>query len=260
MKTFEPNKTIIELWINTKRKFVVVDPDGGFKKWEIITLLEDDFSSRPRFRNQYWRKWFVYLSSIFYSEELTEWQHVYVSDISAEDALKEGRGRILLRKCNNGYVCIQYGLEEDYIKGKTFETVTWKYAVSIQKKKTVTFEVTDEEDKYEKIREVVERYDDVFCVYWDKKILSIHNDWMMILRDKLKHLKQYVEEELHFEECTLSDLKENDVFVYTNTDYHPRIVFDVIGNSVWFYYLDNDVIETDYHNKIDLKVIKILRH
>ena len=117
-----------------------------------------------------------------------------------------------------------------------------------------------EEDKYEKIREVVERYGDVLCVYWDKKILSIHNDWMMILRDKTQTFKTVCDEKLHFELCPLSDLKENDVFVNTNTDYHPKIVFDVIGNSVWYYYLDNDVIQTDYHNKIDLKVIKILRH
>ena len=117
-----------------------------------------------------------------------------------------------------------------------------------------------EEDKYKKIWEVVERYGDALCVHWDDKILSILNDWMIILRDKTQTFKTVCDEELHFEECHLSDLKENDVFVNTNTDYHPRIVFDVIGNSVWFYYLDNDVIETDYYNKIDLKVIKILRH
>ena len=113
----------------------------------------------------------------------------------------------------------------------------------------------EHEELNKKVWEVIRKYNNTLYVYWDEKILSI-NDWMIILRDKTH--KIVCDEELHLEECTLSDLKENDVFVYTNTYCHPGIVFDVTGNSVWFYYLYNDVIQADYNNKIDLKVIKIL--
>ena len=47
---------------------------------------------------------------------LREGDKVFVSDLSASSALNEKDKRILLRKCNNGYVCIQHGLEEDYLE------------------------------------------------------------------------------------------------------------------------------------------------
>ena len=177
MKTFEPNKTISELWIDTTRKFVVVNKDWGFNKWDILTLIKDNWSIAPLFKNKDWSENYVYLYNLAYyeeeieasgkkliefekyldnceqktkEEELKEWDYVYVSDESEEDALKGKYKKILLRKCSDWYVCIQYGFEKEYLKWETFHTRIWDYAVPIHKeeiKKTITLEVTEEQER-----------------------------------------------------------------------------------------------------------------
>ena len=158
MRTFARGKTIRQLCIDTTRKFVVVKWDDDFKKGEILTFVKDDNAEAPWFRNE---KWIVALMSLdciaYYEDQVKEGDRIYVSDWSAEDALEEERERILLRKCNNGYVCIQHGLEEDYLEWKTFETVTWKYAVSIPEKKTKTITIQVTEEQEEEINNIINK-------------------------------------------------------------------------------------------------------
>ena len=151
MKTFEPNKTITELWIDTKRKFVVVHWDYDFEEWEVLTLKKDDGSTNPEFENRIWKRRYASLSRLAYyktpKEEMKEWDYVYISSESEEHAIEEKDKRMLLRKCINWYVCIQYGFEKEYLKWEAFETTIWDYAVPVPATKTITLEVTEEQER-----------------------------------------------------------------------------------------------------------------
>lgn len=69
MKTFQPNKTITELWIDTTRKFVVVKWDDYFKEGDILELIRDDDTRCPKFRNQAGIESYFYLEDIYYADE-----------------------------------------------------------------------------------------------------------------------------------------------------------------------------------------------
>lgn len=72
MKRFESWKTITELWIDTTRKFVVVNWDYHFSKWDILELINDDDSYNPKFSNQDWEVNYYYLEDIYYADEQQE--------------------------------------------------------------------------------------------------------------------------------------------------------------------------------------------
>lgn len=76
-------------------------------------------------------------------EIMQEWDEVYVSDISEEQAIKNKDRYILLRACKNGYVCIVRMYEYCYKEWNTFGTTTWKYAVPIPQAKTLTIKTED---------------------------------------------------------------------------------------------------------------------
>lgn len=111
-----------------------------------------------------------------------------------------------------------------------------------------------EEDKYKKIREVVERWRSTLAIKWDKKELMSYKDWRIVF-DEIERVDMI--DELHFEECTLWDLKENDVFVIKT-----RIYIIVKESDRYFIvnYLDDDIISREWFSKNDTPVIKILRH
>lgn len=138
MKTFEAGKTITELWINTTRKFVVVKSEGVFNEGDILELIMDDNTYSPQFRNQNWVESYKYLKNLaYYEEEMQEGDEVYVSDISEKRAIERKDKIILLRKCSDGYVCIESDYEEDYKKWGMFETEMWKYAVPVPKEQPI---------------------------------------------------------------------------------------------------------------------------
>lgn len=71
MKTFEPNKTITELWIDTTRKFVVVEwyNWAWFKEWDILELIRDENDPIPMFKRETWLKDYIALSRLYYADE-----------------------------------------------------------------------------------------------------------------------------------------------------------------------------------------------
>lgn len=79
--------------------------------------------------------------------EMKEWDYVYVSDTSEEDALKRKAKRIFLRKCNNSVIYIDNWFEEEYLRWNTFYTNICKYAVPVPKLKTITLKVTEEQER-----------------------------------------------------------------------------------------------------------------
>ena len=78
-------------------------------------------------------------------KEMKEWDYVYISDVSEEDAIKNKNKKILIRKCSDWYVCILTDWEEEYLKWEAFETTIWDYAVPALK--TITIEVTEEQEE-----------------------------------------------------------------------------------------------------------------
>ena len=84
------------------------------------------------------------------NKEMKEWDYVYVSDESEEDALEEKDKRILLRKCKDWFVTVESFCENKYLQWKVFETDIFYHAVPIPKeetKKTITLEVTEEQER-----------------------------------------------------------------------------------------------------------------
>lgn len=138
MKTFEAGKTITELGIDTTRKFVVVNWEYPFYEWDVLTLIDDDGSDSPEFRDQGWTFGYINLDRIaYYEEELKEGDEVYASYVSEEEALEIKIKRILLRKCSDWYVCVELRNQEDYKKWKVFTTEYWKYAVPVPKEQPI---------------------------------------------------------------------------------------------------------------------------
>ena len=132
-------------------------------------------------------------------------------------------------------------------------TIDWIEYVLLKKEKA-NLEIV-EEDKYKKIREAVIRIADTLYIQWDKKELWTYEDWTVELSSKYDW--KSVEDVLHFEECTLWDLKENDVFVIKT-----RIYIIVKESDRYFVvnYLDDDIISREWFSKNDTPVIKILRN
>ncbi len=72
-KTFEEWKTITELWIDTTRKFVVINGETReCEVWDVLTLEEDDDTICPYFTNQYWIKVCPFLHNLYYADEPQE--------------------------------------------------------------------------------------------------------------------------------------------------------------------------------------------
>jgi hypothetical protein len=93
MKTFEENKTIKELGIDTTREFIVVNENEHFNEGDRLILHKDDDTPFPDFK----RKSDCYigympLCDLYYiSEEETFelGEPIAVSDESVEDAIKQ---------------------------------------------------------------------------------------------------------------------------------------------------------------------------
>lgn len=136
-------------------------------------------------------------------------------------------------------------------------TLDWKeyYLVPVEEQDDVGKCWEKQElDKYKKIREVVERWRTTLAIKWDKKELMSHKDWLIVF-DEIERVD--IIDELHFEECTLWDLKENDVFVYRN------IVYIIACISEWeidTYTIEKDIIKNKFFTEKTTQVIKILRH
>ena len=129
-------------------------------------------------------------------------------------------------------------------------TIDWIEYVLLKKEKATLEPI--EEDKYKKIRERVKRDDNELHILWENKVIISYNDGGITLIDK-----EYIsKDELHFEECTLWDLKENDVFVYADTVY----VVIKIKYNIFVNYLRDDMIYIREMQSTDNSVIKILRH
>ena len=135
-------------------------------------------------------------------------------------------------------------------------TLDWKeyYLVPVEEQDDVGKCWEKQElDKYKKIREVVERWRTTLAIKWDKKELMSYKDWRIVF-DEIERVD--IIDELHFEECTLWDLKENDVFVFSDTVY----VVIKIEYNIFVNYLRDDMIYTREMQTTDTPVIKILRH
>ena len=77
-------------------------------------------------------------------ETMKEWDMVYVCNISEGSALRFKTKRILLKKCNNWYVCVNVACQSSYERWDTFDTLCFKYAVPIPKVKEYTMEQLQE--------------------------------------------------------------------------------------------------------------------
>ena len=150
MKTFEPNKTITELGIDTTREFVVVVDNeySYFKKWDILILEHDDDTKCPRFRRKSdWDTWYYVLYRLYYADEFTEWEEVYVSSVSIEDALKCKEKRIYLTTLHwnvnggNNLVVLKWD-EKKYKNWEKYEFITFKYIAKIPKEETIKIKTT----------------------------------------------------------------------------------------------------------------------
>ena len=142
-----------------------------------------------------------------------------------------------------------------YMKNKL--TLDWKeyYLVPVEEQDDVGKCWEKQElDKYKKIRKSVERGGLFLSIRWEKKELVSFGCWNISLIPKQDYIDSY---ELHFEECTLWDLKENDVFVIKT-----RIYIAVKESDRYFVvnYLNDDIISREWFSKNDTPVIKILRH
>lgn len=99
--TFEPNKTITELGIDTTRKFIVVNRSKEYcselKEGDIVVLEEDDGSRVPFFRRISDRKtgW-LYLGDLAYYEEPNHYYGVGI----AEELIKLEKEREEYNKLN----------------------------------------------------------------------------------------------------------------------------------------------------------------
>ena len=80
-------------------------------------------------------------------ETMKEWEFVYVSDCSEEAAIKNKKERILVRKCNNWYVCISNSFEDDYREWNIFSTIDWKYAVRVTDVEVKEYTIKELEEK-----------------------------------------------------------------------------------------------------------------
>lgn len=108
MKTFPGYKTITELRIDTKRKFIVVVALGNFEVGDILTLVTDDDTPSPLFKNQGWKTSYMNLSNLeYYEGKVPRW--VYVDHYSVESALRDKETRLLIfewmESIRNKYVC-----------------------------------------------------------------------------------------------------------------------------------------------------------
>lgn len=135
MKTFEPNKTITELGIDTTRKFIVIK-EWNFNAWDILTLEGDDDTSSPFFKNQNGGRTWTHLSNLAYYEEekkeelpLPRW--VYVSDTSAEDALKMNHKRLLVLELPENFYRKYFCVDDWGTLEKWTGITKWKYIVEI---------------------------------------------------------------------------------------------------------------------------------
>lgn len=128
-------------------------------------------------------------------------------------------------------------------------TLDWKeyYLVPVEELEPV------EEDKYKKIRERVKRDDNELHILWENKVIISYSDGGITLIDK-----EYIsKDELHFQECTLWDLKENDVVWFEERAY---IIIEIDDSIINTYYFKNDIIHTRELATDWCLFIKILRH
>lgn len=128
-------------------------------------------------------------------------------------------------------------------------TIDWVEYILLKKEKA-TLEV---EDKYRKIREVVSIFGDVIYIHWEKRTLESRIDWTIILQQNKERMFSW----LHFQECTLWDLKENDVFIFEGI---IHILTKIKEFSCFTNFLLLDRIRDDELFDKNAPVIKILRH
>ncbi len=138
-------------------------------------------------------------------------------------------------------------------------TIDWIEYVLLKKEKAKLDLELVEEDKYEKIREAVVRIKNTLYIQWDKKELWIYEDWTVELSSKSDWEESW--SILHFEECTLWDLKENNVFFFPDMD----CIYIMAKIGIDFsrcYYIFDDLIRYEgfWYSEKDSKAIKILRH
>ena len=104
-----------------------------FKKWWFCIDYKDDFLYWSV--NVYWKgkEQINYKEAILKLkwEAMKEWDIVYVSDYSEEKALKYKEERILLRKCNDWYVCVHRLSQRSYEQWAVFQTTDWNYVVPV---------------------------------------------------------------------------------------------------------------------------------
>lgn len=162
MKTFESDKTITELGIDTSRKFVLKVDSYVYSKWDILNLERDDNTPSPFFR----REWDDYSRSLnlnklaYYEEEHPKTKipthyikiNTYQSPIKKEE-WKPVRGeRVLVYDDNDFkikqkviYLCtIEWAIcphkvvklsdNEKFLKWEPFLIESWEYIERIQEK------------------------------------------------------------------------------------------------------------------------------
>lgn len=138
MKTFDSDKTIKELGIDTTRKFIVVSQGQNFPEWTLLTLDEDDNTSTPWFKDEKWDVNWMNLDSLAYyeeeKEELTLPRWVYVSDESEEQALKN-KIKVLLFHILPESKGHRYVTVDDWDTLEDWSCFTrWRYIAEIPKK------------------------------------------------------------------------------------------------------------------------------
>ncbi len=125
-----------------------------------------------------------------------------------------------------------------------------------------------EEDKYAEIRKRVKRWRKHLIILGKSKELAclLRSPWEIeiTIRDINNHDNS---DELHFEECTLWDLKENDVFFFEEVlekNFHEEdieIIAKICDSAIYTNYISNDYINETFYNRLSRKkAIKILRH
>jgi len=143
-QTFEPGKTITELWIDTTRKFEVIEWDVHFKKWDILELINDDDSSMPNFKNQNWIEHYIDLYKLSYADEDKEikpWDLVWVSCISQKKADEDITSEVSV------YYIWKSKRWQFVVEDEKWVTTTWKY-ISNKKPEETVEPLTNEEIKW----------------------------------------------------------------------------------------------------------------
>ena len=80
-------------------------------------------------------------------ETMKEWEFVYVCNISEGSALRFKTKRILLKKCNDWYVCVSNTYEDEYREWNIFCTIAWRYAVPVPDVEVKEYTIKELEEK-----------------------------------------------------------------------------------------------------------------